>query len=189
LLTLSALFLPTQQSGNLTSRSISPKEHTPKESRERLYDLLKDFDTAMLITKSPDGHMHARPMAVAELNPDADAYFVTGIDSPKAAEIGAHPNITLTFQSSNQYASVSGRAEIVKDQDLIDRLYKEAWKVWFPKGKSDPSISMTRFTAQDAEYWDNAGAQGIRFAYSAAKAYLKGETPKSDQKQHAKVDL
>lgn len=52
--------------------------------REHLYDLLKDFDTAMLVTKSADGHMHARPMAVAELRADADAYFVTGIDSPKA---------------------------------------------------------------------------------------------------------
>lgn len=159
------------------------------ESRERLYDLLKDFATAMLVTKSPDGHMHARPMAVAELNPDVDAYFVTSIDSPKAGEIAAHPIVTLTFQSSNQYASVSGRAEIVRDQALINRLYKEDWKIWFPKGKSDPSISMIRFTAQDAEYWDNAGAQGLKFVYEAAKAYVKGETPKEDRKQHAKVDL
>ncbi len=159
------------------------------ESREHLYDLLKDFDTAMLVTKSADGHMQARPMAVAELRADADAYFVTSVDSPKASEIGTDPTITLTFQSSNQYASVSGRAEVVRDRALIDRLYKEDWKIWFPKGKSDPSIAMIKFTAQDAEYWDNAGAQGLKFVYEAAKAYVKGETPKSDQKQHAKVDL
>lgn len=159
------------------------------ERREHLYDLLKDFDTAMLVTKSADGHMHARPMAVAELQADADAYFVTGIDSPKASEIGKDPIVTLTFQSSNQYASVSGRAEIVRDQALIDRLYKEDWKIWFPKGKTDPSISLIKFTAQDAEYWDNAGAQGLKFVYEAAKAYVKGQTPKEDQKQHAKVDL
>ena len=159
------------------------------EQREHLYDLLKDFDTAMLVTRSPDGHMHARPMAIAELRSDADAYFVTGIDSPKAAEITAHPTITLTFQSSSQFASVSGRAEVVRDQALIDRLYKEAWKIWFPQGKADPSMALIKFTAQDAEYWDNAGAQGLKFAYRAAKAYLKGETPEEDQKQHAKVDL
>jgi len=159
------------------------------EQREHLYDLLKDFDTAMLVTNSPDGHMHARPMAIAELRSDADAYFVTSIDSPKAAEIAAHPTITLTFQSSNQFASVSGRAEVVRDRALIDRLYKEDWKIWFPKGKADPSMALIKFMAQDAEYWDNAGAQGLKFVYRAAKAYLKGETPKEDQKQHAKVDL
>lgn len=159
------------------------------EKRERLYDLLKDFDTAMLVTRAADGHMHARPMAVAELNPDADAYFVTGIDSPKAAEINAESTVTLTFQSSNQYASVSGRAEIVRDRALIERLYKEGWKVWFPGGRNDPSISLIRFMAQDAEYWDNAGAQGLKFVYNAAKAYIKGDTPEEDIKQHAKVDL
>ncbi len=49
---------------------------------------------------------------------------------------------------------------------------------------------MLKFSAQDGEYWDNAGAQGLKFVFEAAKAYVKGETPKEeDQKQHAKVDL
>ena len=159
------------------------------DRREHLYDLLKDFDTAMLVTRSSDGHMHARPMAVAEMRPDADAYFVTGIDSPKVAEINANPGVTLIFQSKTQFASVSGRATIVRDKALIDRLYKEDWKIWFPEGKSDPSISILKFNAQDGEYWDNAGAQGLKFLFRAATAYVKGEEPKEDEKQHAKVDL
>ena len=157
--------------------------------REHLYDLLKDFDTAMLVTRSDDGHMHARPMAVAELRPNADAYFVTSSDSPKVAEIDANPNVTLTFQSSSQFASLSGLASIVRDRALIDRLWKETWKVWFPKGKTDPTISMLKFSAEDGEYWDNAGAQGLKYVFEAAKAYAKGERPTSDQKQHAKVEL
>ena len=157
--------------------------------REHLYDLLKDFDTAMLVTRSDDGHMHARPMAVAELRPDADAYFVTSIDSPKVAEVDTSPSVTLTFQGSSQFASLSGRASVMRDRALIDRLWKEAWKVWFPKGKTDPTIALLRFSAEDGEYWDNAGAQGLKYAFEAAKAYVKGEQPQSDQKQHAKVDL
>ena len=133
--------------------------------------------------------MHARPMAVAELRPDADAYFVTSIDSPKVEEIEASPDVTLTFQSSNQFASVCGRVRIVRDPALIDRLWKEAWKVWFPKGKTDPNISLLQFNAQHGEYWDNAGTQGLKYAFEAAKAYVKGETPRSDAKQHAKVEL
>jgi len=159
------------------------------EHKAHLYEMLKDFDNAMLVTRSAEGHMHARPMAVAELRPDADAYFVTGIDSPKVAEIEADPSATLTFQSPRQYASVCGRVSVVRDRALINRLWKEAWKVWFPKGKDDPSISLLRFDAQHGELWDNAGAQGVKYAFEAAKAYAKGETPKTDDKRHARVDL
>ncbi len=81
---------------------MEPTNAYPTDRREHLYDLLKDFDTAMLVTRSADGHMHARPMAVAEMRPDADAYFVTGIDSPKVAEIKANPDVTLTFQSKTR---------------------------------------------------------------------------------------
>jgi general stress protein 26 len=158
-------------------------------THEHLYDLLKDFDTAMLVTQSADGHMHSRPMAIAELRADSDAYFVTSINSPKVAEIQANPGVTLTFQSSNQYASLSGEATIVRDRALIDRLYKEDWKIWFPKGRTDPSIALLKFNAQHGEYWDNAGAEGLKYVFEAAKAYVKGERPKEDEKQHAKVTL
>ena len=129
-------------------------------------------------------------MAIAELRADADAYFVTSTNSPKVAEVQANPSVTLTFQSANQYASLSGRATIVRDRALIDRLYKEDWKIWFPQGRTDPSIALLKFNAQHGEYWDNAGVQGLKFVFEAAKAYVKGERPKEDdQKQHAKVDL
>lgn len=159
------------------------------QPQEHLYEMLKDFDTAMLVTRSADGRMHARPMAVAELAPNADAYFVTGIDSPKVAEIEADPHVTLTFQSSAQFATISGRVTVVRDRALLDRLWKEAWKVWFPKGKEDPQISLLKFDAEQGELWDNAGTRGVKYAFEAAKAYAKGERPKTDPNQHRRVDL
>lgn len=163
-------------------------EGTAKK-QEHLYDLLKDFDTAMMVTQSGDGHRHARPMAVADLRSGRDAYFITGLDSPKVAELERKPDVTLTFQSSRQFASVCGRATVVRDQALLDRLWKETWKVWFPKGKTDPNVALIRFDAEDGEYWDNAGMQGLKYAFEAVKAYATGETPKVDGDQHAKVKL
>ncbi len=159
------------------------------ERKQHLYELLKDFDTAMLVTRSADGQMHGRPMAVAQLKADADAYFVSGLDTPKVAEIERDPNVTLTFQSARQFASVCGRVSIARDQALIDRLWKESWKVWFPRGKTDSSITMLKFDAEHAEYWDNAGAQGLKYAFKAAAAYMSGDKPKPDLKQHAHVEL
>ena len=159
------------------------------ETRENLYDLLEDFDTAMMIVKASDGHIHGRPMAIALLQEDAEMYFVTSIHSPKIAAIQADPNITVTFQSSSRFATVSGHATVVRDKPMIDDLWKEAWKLWFPQGKDDPSICLIHFIPEDGEYWNNAGAQGLKYAFEAVKAFVKGTTPESDQAQHAKVDL
>jgi general stress protein 26 len=159
------------------------------DTREHLYDLLKDFDTAMLITCASDRTMRARPMGVAELNTDGSAYFVTSIDSPKVAQIEAESAVTLSFQSARQFASVCGRASMVRDPALVERLWSETWKVWFPQGKTDPKISMIRFTAHEAEYWDSAGVEGLKFVFDSVKAYVTGQAPPEDETQHAKVQL
>ena len=72
---------------------------------------------------------------------------------------------------------------------MIDRIWSEAWKVWFPKGKTDPSLRIIKVLAEEAEYWDSTGAQGISYAFEAAKAYIKGETPDVSEKQHGKISL
>jgi general stress protein 26 len=159
------------------------------EDGEHLYDLLKDFDTAMLVTRAADGHLHARPMAVAELRADADAYFVTNIDSPKVAEVYADADVLLTFQSANQYAAVYGRVNVTRDRALIDRLWQDAWKEWFPRGKSDPAIALLRFDAEHGEFWSDAGLRGAQYAFEAAKAYLTGAPLRPDAGQHGRLRL
>jgi general stress protein 26 len=157
------------------------------EDGEHLYDLLSGFDTAMLVTRAADGHLHARPMAVAELRADADAYFVTNVESPKVAEIYADADVLLTFQSAHQFAAVYGRVNVIRDAVLIERLWKDAWKVWFPRGQSDPGIALLRFDAERGEFWNNAGMRGVQYAFQAAKAYVTGEPPRLGADQHGRV--
>ncbi len=163
------------------SPSAEPKKH--------LYEILKEFDAAMLVTRSHAGQMHARPMAVVELEPDAEAYFVTAIDSAKTAEIEENPTVTLTFQGSNRFATVSGEISVVRDRAEIEKRWKEAWRVWFPKGKTDPAICLLRFDAEHGELWDNTGMQGVKYAFEAAKAYATGTQPETDRTQHSDMNL
>ena len=158
------------------------------DGRAHLHDVVEDFDVAMLITHTANA-IHARPMAIAKLDEGLGAYLVTDIHSIKVEEVNANPHAVLTFQSSKQFASIRGEIAVLQDRQLIEKLWKEAWKVWFPAGKSDPNIALLQFTAHDGEYWDNAGMQGIKYVYNAAKAYFAGETPKTDAAQHAKVPL
>jgi general stress protein 26 len=99
------------------------------------------------------------------------------------------PNVALSVQGKAKFASVSGRARINRDRQLIDRLWKESWKVWFPKGKNDPELCIIEFDAVEGEYWDNSGLTGIKFVVKAAQAYLSGEEFRSNGDENAKVTL
>lgn len=159
-----------------------------ENSENNLYELVKNFDVAMLTTHQSN-EMHARPMVIARLDKGMDAYLITDSDSVKVDEIGKNPHALLTFQSTRQFASVKGEITVEFDRELLETMWKETWKVWFPAGKSDPKIAILKFTAHEGEYWNNAGMQGLKYVFNAAKAYISGERPNSDSAQHNKVAL
>ena len=156
-----------------------------QDTKKHLAELLQSFDTAMLITRHGDDE-HARPMAVARVDGTRTVWFVTSIDSPKADEIRSNARVAVTFQGKTRYAALSGRAQLVRDRATIDELWKDTWKVWFPNGKDDPALALVRVDVEDAEFWDNAGAKGVRYAFEAAKALVTGTTPSTSVGQHGR---
>jgi general stress protein 26 len=158
--------------------------------KRKLTDLLDKFDVAMMVTFSSGQAPNARPMQIAETAKDGSIYFATGLDSGKIRDIEANPRLMLIMQKDGACVSLSGKAHLSTDRALIDRLWTEAWKVWFPKGKDDPNIVIVHVEPENAEYWDSSGAQGVAFAVSALTAYVKGERPaKTDAVQHGKVNV
>ncbi|MBX3232146.1 MAG: pyridoxamine 5'-phosphate oxidase family protein [Labilithrix sp.] len=157
-----------------------------ESSKAHLKELLESFDDAMLITRHGE-EMHARPMAVADVEGANTLWFVTSTGAPKSDEIRLDSRVSVTFQSSTRFVALSGRGVLVHDKAKIDQLWKPSWKAWFPNGKDDPSIALIQVTVTDAELWDNAGLKGIRYAFEVAKAALTGTTPDVDAAQHARV--
>ena len=160
----------------------------PIDPVAHLAEMLKGFTNAMVVTRRDDGRLRSRPMAIAEAQPDGVLYFATAIDSPKVEELAADGRVNVSLQSAARYVSITGRARVVKDRALIDRLWSEAWRVWFPGGKDDPRLCLLAIEPEEAEYWDQSGAQGLKSLFRAAKAYVTGTTPPEfDPQQHAKV--
>lgn len=158
-----------------------------EKSKAHLKELLESFDTAMLITRHGED-VHARPMAVAAIEGANTVWFVTGDASPKADEIKSDERVSATFQGRFEFVALSGRASIVRDRKKIEELWQTSWKAWFPNGKDDPNIALIRVTVTDAEFWDMAGAKGIRYAFEVAKAVLTGDTPDITGGQHGRLD-
>lgn len=158
--------------------------------REHLISLVQGFDTAMLFTKTLHGGLRGRPMGLADVQEDGTLYFCASVNSEKVAELTANPEVAVGLQGKTQFASLSGIATVNRDRPTIERLWKESWKLWFPKGTSDPDLCLINFDPSEGEYWDNSGVEGVKFAINAALAYFSGERVQtSSDNQNSKVNL
>jgi general stress protein 26 len=157
----------------------------------KLRELLDEFGVGMLVTRTADGSLRARPMALAEAEPDGTLWFATDRHSGKVDELERDGHVAVTMQSKTKFVSLSGTARAVDDRARLSRLWKAEWKVWFPGGKDDPNITLLRVDGTAGEYWDNSGASGLKYLIEAGKALLSGERPDvgDDPKVHAKVKL
>jgi general stress protein 26 len=170
---------------------VKPKAPAETEqTREHYFELVGHFDTAMLVTRPPDGRLHGRPLSVAGRDDDGTLWFVTSEKSPKVAEVLADARALVSMQSSNRWLVIEGSAAIVRDRAKIEQLFTLGQKLWF-EDENDPDIVLVRFTPDVAEYWDNAGALGIRFAFEAIKALARGRPleDRGDERAHGKVVL
>lgn len=157
----------------------------------KLRDLLDEFGVGMLVTRAADGSLRARPMALAEAEPDGTLWFATDRHSGKMDELDRDGHVVVTMQSKAKFVSLSGIARGVDDRAKLAQLWKVEWKVWFPGGKDDPNITLLRVDGTAGEYWDNSGVSGLKYLIEAGKALLSGERPSvgEDPKVHAKVTL
>lgn len=141
-------------------------------NQKHFKEILSDFDNAMLITLNKQDQPHARPMRVADVGDNAELWFATNSESGKVDEIEANPNVAITMQGGSKFLSLNGKATVSSDRDKIQELWNEAWQVWFPEGKNDPSIALLKILPEHGEYWDMSGSRRLRFLYEAGKAYF-----------------
>jgi general stress protein 26 len=153
--------------------------------------LLAEFDVAMLTTRTPDGSLRSRPMAMANADADGTLWFATDRHAGKLDEIERDARVAVTLQSKLKFVSLSGTARAVEDRGKLVALWKPEWKVWFPGGLDDPNIMLLRVDGSAGEYWDNSGTSGLKYLIEAGKALLTGDRPAvgEDPKVHGKVKL
>lgn len=145
---------------------------------DKVRELLEKFDTAMLVTQGEDGGLHARPMAIADVDESGHLWFITGKESGKVHEIREDSRVNVICQDGRRIAlSISGGAALLRDAARTRQLWKESFKVWFPNGPEDPGICLIQVRPIEAEYWDASGWKGIKYLFSAATAYARGEPP------------
>ena len=148
-------------------------------SIDELRELLKEFDVALLVTRTSEGFMRARPMAMQDIEelPEADLWFVTPDETPKVGEIEREQQVAVACYrpKDRAYLSISATARVEHDQETIKRLWKPDWQAWLPNGPEDPHAALIKLQIERAEYWEPSGGK-LRVLYEMAKAVVQGES-------------
>lgn len=148
------------------------------ESRQKVWEMIKDIKIALMVTTDDDGKLRSRPMAVQQTSYDGSLWFFTNVTSPKIDQIESNPDVLLAYSDpdSQNYVSVTGTAEIVRDRAQIHSMWSEMLKIWFPKGPDDPDIALIKVSMQTAEYWDSPSSAMV-LAYGYLKSRITGTAP------------
>lgn len=159
---------------NLTASRSSATSGSLAELQKRL----QEFETAMLVTRTDEGYLRARPMAIQKPAPElhCDVWFVASFDSAKMEEIERQPHVCVTCLrgKGSAYISISAHAHVHRNQALVEKLFQPEWKVWWPKGPDDPTIAFIEMQVERAEYWEEESSP-VHVLYEMAKGLVKGE--------------
>jgi general stress protein 26 len=160
--------------------------HDPKKT---LHDIVEDARTVVLLTHGEGHKIVGRPMSLVRIDEDDTIYLVASIESKKVSEILADARVTISVQSGKGTAMIDGEVAVSGSTQLVDELWTDSWKVWFPKGKTDPDIAILIVRPLEGTYWNLDVGHGLSFVYRYLKARVTGheiETKPGDQQT---VDL
>lgn len=125
-----------------------------------------------------------------------DAIFHTNTESGKTDDLKESPDINLAFlNSSGEWASVSGKAEIITDREKVKEHYSPALKAWLGDlgdgthdgGPDDPRIAVVKVTAKTAQYAVSA-ANILTSTIELAKGIVTGEAPAVNKLRHLNAE-
>jgi general stress protein 26 len=153
------------------------KAVTQDDKVGKLREIVKAVDICMLTTVDERGELHSRPMSNnRDVEFDGDLWFFTYGSSHKVDEVGRVPKVNASFADIEHqlYASLTGRAEVVRDRAKIEELWKPELRAWFPEGTDTPDIALLKVTVERAEYWD--GSQSlVAHAVSLVSSLVTGQ--------------
>lgn len=147
------------------------------ESLDKVAELVEDIKFAMLTTQCQDDTLHSRPMTTLQMDSDGCLWFFTSTESHAAEDIDEeiHVNVAYARTDKQDYLSVAGTAELVRDKAKMQELWTPWLEPWFRDGLDDPNLALLKVSIIEADYWDAPGSK-VRRLYGLAKGMLTGKT-------------
>ena len=160
-----------------------------EDDLQKLRELVKEIDFCMLTTVAENGDLHSRPMSSnGDIDSDGALWFFTSASSHKVHEVEKLSKVNVSFADPDHqhYVSISGTAQLVRDRNKIDELWRPEFKMWFPNGKDDPDVALLRVSSEKAEYWDSP-ASTIGYVLNFVSSWVSGK--EADAGENRKINF
>jgi len=133
------------------------------EKIEALSAFMSSSKFGMMTTRTAEsGLLVSRCMALAaKEHGGVDLYFHTNTESGKTDDLDADAHINIAFlNSTGEWASVSGKAEVLTDRSTVKKYYSPSLKAWLGDlgdgthdgSENDPRIGVIKVKAVTATY-------------------------------------
>jgi len=144
--------------------NIAPQSNA---ERSQLASLLDDMSISMLTANDEYGQLTSRPMSPLEMDSHGAIWFFTDKRSAKVQHLHVI-NLAFSDEGNSTYVSICGRGELVDDRAMIERLWTEFARPWFPDGVESPNLVLLKIIPTTAEFWDAPNSKMVRMFAMAA---------------------
>ena len=90
---------------------------TDAAAQQKVWDMIRDVEIAMMVTMDEEGRFRSRPMRAVKQEFNGTLWFFTKAGSPKTDELKQDERTLLAYSDpkSQNYVSIGGTARIVRD--------------------------------------------------------------------------
>jgi general stress protein 26 len=162
-------------------------ESQTDQGMAKVAELVKEIKFGMLTTQCPDGSLHSRPMSTLQMDEDGCLWFFTSQHSTKIEDIDDQYQVNMSYARTDKqdYLSVTGTAEVVRNRKKMESLWTPWLKPWFQDGLDDPELILLKVRVDAADYWDAPGSAAKRL-YGLAKGAMTGDTDALGEHGHVR---
>lgn len=123
-----------------------------QEAIEKVRELIKGIDTAMLTTTSAEG-LVSRPMKTQDVEFDGNLWFLTKKDTDKFHELLQNRQVNVAY-AGKSFVSIRGEAELVESTEMLKEIWSPVYEKLLETTYDDPNLILIKVKAETAEYWD-----------------------------------
>lgn len=153
--------------------SPNPKD-IPSFPAEKVWDMLKAIDIAMLVTRSDEG-LRGRPMSTIPAPRKGVIHILTEAGSSAAQEIGRDGTVFLSYAGRGDHLAVSGRASVNPDKGLVKDLWNPGAQVFWPDGPEAHDVVTLEIDPGHVDVWDGHGL--LRGIADIVRGAVTGKSP------------
>lgn len=163
---------------------------TRDEAIARLVELLDETDTTMLTTIDSDGRLVSRPMAFVPGAFDGVLWLFADEASAEVMDIAARSSVNAAFSipSRGDWVSLSGTAQVLRDDAKARSLWDDRLEAWFVDGLATPGLVLISVDVDLGEYWEGPGSAQSLLGSLRAALTRSADDPLLDT-EHRSIEL